>query len=111
MLTTWSSDAATTGNHYGEAPLMLVDEYVEQGMLGPQALKGSPVTLHLYVSDVDAAVSQAVAAGALLLLSSFQSFATTPETIGKAAKENVRREIIRETTIKPEDEIDQPPLF
>jgi uncharacterized glyoxalase superfamily protein PhnB len=33
-------------------------------MLGPQALKGSPVTLHLYVSDVDAAVSQAVAAGA-----------------------------------------------
>lgn len=48
----------------GDAPLMLVDEYAEQGMLGPLALKGSPVTLHLYVSDVDAAVSQAVAAGA-----------------------------------------------
>ncbi len=39
-----------------------------------------------------------LAAGALMLLSSFQSFAATPETIGKAAKENVRREIIREIT-------------
>jgi len=48
----------------GDAPLMLVDEYVEQGMLSPQSFKGSPVTLHLYVADVDAAVSQAVAAGA-----------------------------------------------
>ena len=35
---------------------------------------------------------------ALILLSSFQSFATTPELIEKAAKENVRREIIREIT-------------
>lgn len=48
----------------GDAPLMLVDEYVEQGMLSPQSLKGSAVTLHLYVADVDAAVSQAIAAGA-----------------------------------------------
>jgi len=48
----------------GDAALMLVDEYPEQGMLGPQALKGSPVTLHLYVADVDAAVSRAVEAGA-----------------------------------------------
>lgn len=48
----------------GNAPLMLVDEYVEQSMLSPQSLKGSAVTLHLYVADVDAAVSQAIAAGA-----------------------------------------------
>ncbi len=48
----------------GDSPLMLVDEYPEQGCVGPQALKGSPVTLHLYVPDVDATVARAVAAGA-----------------------------------------------
>ena len=48
----------------GGACVMLVDEYVEQGMLSPLALNGSPVTIHLYVADVDATVAQAVAAGA-----------------------------------------------
>jgi uncharacterized glyoxalase superfamily protein PhnB len=47
----------------GDASLMLVDEYPEQGCLGPQALKGSPVTIHLYVTDVDATVARAVDAG------------------------------------------------
>ena len=32
--------------------------------LGPLALKGSPVTLHLYVEDADRFFDQAVAAGA-----------------------------------------------
>jgi PhnB protein len=44
--------------------VMLVDEMPEWGALGPKALKGSPVTIHLYVKDVDAVVAQAVAAGA-----------------------------------------------
>lgn len=48
----------------GGACLMLVDEYPEQGMLSPLSLNGSPVTIHLYVADVDATVAQAVAAGA-----------------------------------------------
>lgn len=48
----------------GGAALMLVDEMPEWGALGPKALKGSPVTIHLYVTDVDATVAQAVAAGA-----------------------------------------------
>ena len=48
----------------GDSTLMLVDEMPEWGSLGPKALKGSPVTIHLYVEDVDAAVAQAVAAGA-----------------------------------------------
>ncbi len=52
----------------GDSPLMLVDEYPEHGSLGPLALKGSPVTLHLYVPDVDAAVAQAVAAGATITM-------------------------------------------
>ena len=44
--------------------VMLVDEFPEWGSLGPKALKGSPVTIHLYVDNVDAFVKQAVAAGA-----------------------------------------------
>jgi uncharacterized glyoxalase superfamily protein PhnB len=48
----------------GDSALMLVDESPEWGMLGPKALKGSPVTVHLYVDDVDTVVAQAVAAGA-----------------------------------------------
>ena len=34
------------------------------GLIGPKSLKGSPVTFHLYVDDVDASVEQAVQAGA-----------------------------------------------
>lgn len=51
----------------GEAPLMLADEFPEMGFRSPQTLGGSPVTLHLYVSDADAAVQRAVEAGARLL--------------------------------------------
>jgi uncharacterized glyoxalase superfamily protein PhnB len=48
------------------APLMLADEYPEQGYLGPRRLGGSSCSLALYVADADAAVAQAVAAGATL---------------------------------------------
>ena len=52
----------------GDSPLMLVDEMPEWGALGPLALNGSPVTLHLYVEDVDATVARAVAAGARITM-------------------------------------------
>lgn len=52
----------------GDSTLMLVDENPAWGALGPKSLKGSPVTIHLYVQDVDAAVAQAVAAGATLIM-------------------------------------------
>jgi uncharacterized glyoxalase superfamily protein PhnB len=48
----------------GDSMLMLVDEMPQWGALGPKALKGSPVTIHLYVKDADATFAQAVAAGA-----------------------------------------------
>jgi PhnB protein len=48
----------------GDSNVMLVDEMPEWGSKGPKTLQGSPVTLHLYVEDVDAQVKQAVAAGA-----------------------------------------------
>jgi PhnB protein len=48
----------------GDSMLMLVDENPQWGALGPKSLKGTPVTIHLMVEDVDATVAQAVAAGA-----------------------------------------------
>ncbi len=48
----------------GDSVLMLTDEFPEWGGFGPKLLKGSPVTIHLYVEDVDASFAQAVAAGA-----------------------------------------------
>jgi uncharacterized glyoxalase superfamily protein PhnB len=48
----------------GDSSLMLVDEMPEWGALGPKSLKGSPVTVHLYVTDADAVFATAVAAGA-----------------------------------------------
>ena len=50
--------------HIGNSPVMLVDEFPEWGSFGPKSLKGSPVTIHLYVEDVDSVVARAVAAGA-----------------------------------------------
>ena len=48
----------------GDSRVMLADEYPAMGHKGPSAFGGSPVTIHLYVEDVDAMFNQAVAAGA-----------------------------------------------
>ncbi len=50
------------------SPVMLADEFPEWGGLGPKSLKGSPVTIHLYVEDVDAFVKRAVDAGAKITM-------------------------------------------
>lgn len=52
----------------GDSPLMLVDEMPQWGALGPKSLKGSPVTIHLQVADVDAVVARAVKAGAKITM-------------------------------------------
>ena len=48
----------------GDSVVMLNDEAPQWCAFGPKSLKGSPVTIHLYVEDADAAFAQAVAAGA-----------------------------------------------
>lgn len=48
----------------GDSPLMLVDEFPDYGVVSPKKLGGSPVTIHLYVADVDSFFARAVAAGA-----------------------------------------------
>ncbi|MGH8586155.1 MAG: VOC family protein [Gammaproteobacteria bacterium] len=48
----------------GDSAVMLVDEFPDWSKFGPKSLKGSPVTIHLYVEDVDAMFECAVRAGA-----------------------------------------------
>jgi len=52
----------------GDSSVMLVDELPEWGSYGPKSLKGSPVTIHLHVEDVDAVVARALAAGAKITM-------------------------------------------
>jgi PhnB protein len=52
----------------GDSTVMLVDEAVEWGMLGPKALNGSSVFIHLYVDDADAFSARAAAAGAKITM-------------------------------------------
>lgn len=48
----------------GDSVVMLNDEFPQWDSFGPKSLKGSPVTIHLYVEDADALFAQAVGAGA-----------------------------------------------
>ncbi|WP_233829046.1 VOC family protein [Paraburkholderia sp. ZP32-5] len=48
----------------GDSMMMLTDEWPEHQMFDANTLKGTPVTIHLYVPDVDASFKQAVDAGA-----------------------------------------------
>ena len=48
----------------GDSRLMLADAFPEYGSNDPLVLKGSPVVIHLYVEDADAAWARATAAGA-----------------------------------------------
>jgi PhnB protein len=51
----------------GGTRLMLADEYPDFGALAPASVGGTPVSLHLYVPDVDATLALAEAQGATLL--------------------------------------------
>jgi PhnB protein len=49
----------------GDSPIMMGNEMPEMGYRGPKAHGGTPVSLYLYVKDVDAMFKQAIAAGGL----------------------------------------------
>jgi PhnB protein len=51
----------------GDSPIMLSDEFPEMSARSPQAIGGSPVTIHLYVDNVDAFIERAVEAGATVV--------------------------------------------
>jgi PhnB protein len=48
----------------GDSHFFLVDEFPEMDCRGPKSVGGTPVTIHMYVEDVDAAFGKAVTAGA-----------------------------------------------
>ncbi len=48
----------------GDSHIMLADEVPEAGYIGPQQLGGTPVSILIYVEDVDRIFSQALAKGA-----------------------------------------------
>jgi PhnB protein len=48
----------------GTSPIMLADEAPQMGALSPETIGNSPVTIMLYVEDVDATFAKAVSAGA-----------------------------------------------
>lgn len=48
----------------GNSLVMLADEHPDMGFRSPVAVGGTPVTLHVYVEDVDAVFTKALARGA-----------------------------------------------
>jgi PhnB protein len=48
----------------GDSLVMLSDEHPDRGILGPKTLGGTPVTITVYVDDVDALFERAINAGA-----------------------------------------------
>ncbi len=47
----------------GDSVIMLADEHPEMGFRSPQSLGGSPVSLLIYVDNVDTVFSRAISAG------------------------------------------------
>ncbi len=51
----------------GASLIMLSDEFPEMGQVSPKTVGGSPVTISVYVEDVDAAFARAQEAGAKVM--------------------------------------------
>jgi PhnB protein len=51
----------------GDSLIMLADEYPEMGVRGPKAIGGTPVTISVYVEDVDDVFERALKEGATAL--------------------------------------------
>lgn len=51
----------------GDSVLMLADEFPEMKFLSPKSIGGSPVSMYVYVQDVDTMFNNAVTAGGIVL--------------------------------------------
>ena len=47
----------------GDSPIMLADEYPQMGYRSPKALGGTPVSIMIYVEDVDSVYKRAIDSG------------------------------------------------
>lgn len=52
---------------FGGVTVMISEEYPEYGILGPESIGGTGVSIHLHVDDCDALIARAVASGAQLV--------------------------------------------
>lgn len=59
---------------FGQATVMLSDEYPEYGIHGPRDTIPTGSSIHLHVDDVDGMTQQAVAAGAKLIMAPTDQF-------------------------------------
>jgi PhnB protein len=59
---------------FGDATLMISEEFPEYGIQGPQAGAPAGATLHLHVDDCDAVIARALAAGATLEMAAQDQF-------------------------------------
>ena len=87
----------------GDGTLMLADEYPDFGALSPSTIGGSPVSMHLYVDDVDASLARVVALGATVLRQAKDEFygdrtATMVDPFGHRWQLSMRKE-----TVSPEE--------
>jgi PhnB protein len=51
----------------GDSLIMLADEFPDMGAVSPKTVGGTPVSISIYVDDVDATVDRAVESGATVL--------------------------------------------
>lgn len=58
----------------GDSIVMLSDEHPEMGIVGPETLGNTTVSLLVYVPDVDASMQQAVSAGATVTMPATDQF-------------------------------------
>lgn len=58
----------------GDSIVMMSEEFPEYGSLSPLSMKGSSVTLHVYIEDPDALFNRAVAAGATAVMPMMDAF-------------------------------------
>lgn len=59
---------------FGPVIIMVSEEYPEYGILGPESVGGTSVSIHLHVDNCDAVISQALAAGATLVREAADQF-------------------------------------
>jgi PhnB protein len=52
---------------FGDSLIFVADEFPDMGFVGPSKVGGTPVTVSVYVDDVDAAFERAVKGGAKVL--------------------------------------------
>lgn len=58
----------------GTTTVMLSDEYPEMGIVGPQSLGGSSMSIHLHVDDADAVIAKAVEHGGTVVRAAADHF-------------------------------------